>query len=1393
MKKRMLSIFAVLAMWLMLLPTAAFADTAPDILYIDIANKVSDISTVDKLELTLGYDDGYDIKQATHLSGSIFMCDISETAASVNSIQMQLYIIGDTDRGIGSITSFRDGYNLFKVSFAGSTSPGSWGVCHAHCACGATHTQIGDHTDSDIRIYTAWNETHRLPTDAGYYYLTEDVELYGWWTPVDGTVLCLNGHNVSIDGNNPTLYLQGADKVFTLTDCQTGDKQGKITHNSGKKGVGIYNYGSNFNMFGGIITANNNENGAGVYNVPEGYYFSTFKMYGGTISGNTASVNGGGVYNDGHFYFYGGSITQNSADVGGGIYNTNQYNKVSDITMSGGSITKNSAIIGGGVYNDTNTSLKMLGGQITDNTISKSSDSGRTPHGGGVYQNGEMTVGGAAKISGNSLKEGSTLTDSNLFLQSNKAIKLDTEKPLATGAELKISAKDANQTVIADFSDSSSLKYMSTDSSLYELTAKEGKLLYTVRPSYVVVDGVEIVDSDDDVLDDGGSVKYDRVTSTLTLKNAKLTKRFGFDTNINAGIYTSNPQLTLVLDGKNTLTLSGDEGAYINAAILAEDLKITGNGSLTIKTGAANTNTMGLFSDNLEIDDGVTLTVTTDEAKGVDTRGGTYGIYSDNITVGAAKVTVTSGKATGSEYAESYGIYAREDFEIDDAAELKVTAGNAVVADSGRAVSCGVYVFGTVTVGNATLNVQGGTADALGDNKAYSYGIYAIGGMTVEDGANISASAKKTTSEDVAESSGIFVVNGLEIFNAKVIGAGGAASGADDSRSSGILSYEDITIHENAVVSGTGGDVTVADGQAKSYGICAYEDLNIKDDVKLTAKSGKAVGIELAYSKAIYAGGDCIICDGVNVTATANTAVTKDKGDESVLGSAISHGIHVGNDFSMHAAEVNLRSGTAAALNQGSDYATGSSHAAGDGAYVGGNLIIKEGAKVTANGGTATYVDPNNNKNTGKRLDAYSGGIYVKGEAMLSGTLVAKGGNVYSTYETHEADEYAGGEAIGYGLMAEGDVLVFEGANIKLTGGNAKVNGTEYGTAYSNGLNVLNGNIDISGGALYAVSGTANGGTNAHTAAIELYSDNSGKGTLAVSGGWLKAESDNSAILASNDIVISDPAAITTPEGGSIVVESKYDNSRKTVSDAEGVVADTVVIWDGTTAQFKAPATSYSGGHSGSSSKADTTTTVTKPENTPEATTPDSTESNTAQGGFTDVKSSDYFAEAVEWAVAEDITGGVSANTFAPNDSCTRAQIVTFLWRASGKPTVDYAENFADVDEGAYYAEAISWAAGKEIVNGYGDDSFAPNDSITREQMAAILYRFAKAEGMDTTQGGMAVREFADYESISEYAIAAMQWAVNAGIMNGSDGSLLPQAACTRAQSVTMLYRLLGK
>ena len=197
----------------------------------------------------------------------------------------------------------------------------------------------------------------------------------------------------------------------------------------------------------------------------------------------------------------------------------------------------------------------------------------------------------------------------------------------------------------------------------------------------------------------------------------------------------------------------------------------------------------------------------------------------------------------------------------------------------------------------------------------------------------------------------------------------------------------------------------------------------------------------------------------------------------------------------------------------------------------------------------------------------------------------------------------------------------------------------------------------------------------------------------------------------------------------------------------------------------------------------------TVPEETvPEETVPEETvpeEEETVINPFVDVEQDDYFYDSVLWAVAKEITTGTSADRFSPDADCTRAQVVTFLWRAAGKPAPQSTENpFTDVDPTDYYYEAVLWAAENGITTGVKADQFGPKDPCTRAQVVTFLWRAAgKPEVLSDSAA------FADVEP-DDYFAPAVLWAVENQITLGTGNGLYePKTTCSRAQTVTFLYR----
>ena len=229
-----------------------------------------------------------------------------------------------------------------------------------------------------------------------------------------------------------------------------------------------------------------------------------------------------------------------------------------------------------------------------------------------------------------------------------------------------------------------------------------------------------------------------------------------------------------------------------------------------------------------------------------------------------------------------------------------------------------------------------------------------------------------------------------------------------------------------------------------------------------------------------------------------------------------------------------------------------------------------------------------------------------------------------------------------------------------------------------------------------------------------------------------------------------------------------------TVDPDKGYLLDTLTVLDGKDKELRL------------TDKGDGKFTFTMPDS---KVTVEATFKTAGNNPFTDVPAGAYYEDAVVWAVGRNITTGMSAAAFDPNGSCTRAQIVTFLWRAAGSPEPKTMKGFDDVASSAYYAKAVAWAVENGITTGTSASKFSPNDPCTRTQAVTFLFRYAAANGMEAVTMQELLSGYADAASVPSYAVSAMNWALAAGILQGDGVKLMPNATCTRAQIVTFLYR----
>lgn len=256
--------------------------------------------------------------------------------------------------------------------------------------------------------------------------------------------------------------------------------------------------------------------------------------------------------------------------------------------------------------------------------------------------------------------------------------------------------------------------------------------------------------------------------------------------------------------------------------------------------------------------------------------------------------------------------------------------------------------------------------------------------------------------------------------------------------------------------------------------------------------------------------------------------------------------------------------------------------------------------------------------------------------------------------------------------------------------------------------------------------------------------------TSSVNNGGVNASPSNAEKGASITITLS-------PDKG-------YKLDKLTVTDGSGKTVSTVKKSD-TVYTFTMPASAVTVGVS-----------YAKADETPSKTT------------FNDVSANDWFASAVDYVTGKGMMNGTADNTFSPKANTTRGMVVTVLYRLENQPSTS-AASFTDVASGAYYANAVAWANANGIVSGYGSGKFGPNDKVTREQLAAILYRYAQYKKYDVS-GANSLDGYTDVQSVSSYAVPALQWANAAGVVTGKSGSKLdPKGNATRAEVAAMLMR----
>ena len=656
-----------------------------------------------------------------------------------------------------------------------------------------------------------------------------------------------------------------------------------------------------------------------------------------------------------------------------------------------------------------------------------------------------------------------------------------------------------------------------------------------------------------------------------------------------------------------------------------------------------------------------------------------------------------------------------------------------------------VASYGIIAEADLTIQGDGSLTAVAGEAKDCSYGITSNHRITVLSGTVNAAGSKSEKA-----SAGFFATTGLSIEGGSVTAAGG-----ESNLSRGLYVHGgDLTVKDGAVTASGGpgreseglfcfaGDLTVSGGTVTatggpssdtSYGIYDFGVLSITGGTvettggTMTATDETTNGVSMGIFD--YEGG--ILISGGTLKTVGSTAIPTENGDR-----ACSQGMQCDCAITVSGGQVTAQSGS------GLD---------STGIFTETDLTVS-GGRVTVQSGSGTVTSRgllalNDIILEGGTTDARSGQAGSESHAVFAGgDLLIRGANTAVT-----AAGGASGES-SVGLLSQGD-LTMEAGTVKAEGGSAPFC-----------FGVTGDTVEIRDGTVTAAGGTAAEGEETYS--FGIYSLRG----MTLSGGTVTAQGKQ----AKYNCGLLNNEGLLAVSGGTVTA----------ISEQYAVHSETMTVEGSDLVSF------LTGDDAADAGASDLNTYLDSPTKYVFITYETTSSGGDVSDRFTDVKRDAWYHDAVQWAVDNGVMNGVSDDRFAPNDTCTRAMVVTMLWRMAGEPEANAPAPFTDVKDGAWYADAVTWAASTGAVTGMTADTFSPDTPVTREQLAAILYRYAQAQGKGFEGEWMFLLDYPDAAEVSDWADEAMHWMVMHGIINGmGDGTLVPQANATRAQIAAMFMR----
>ena len=1219
---------------------------------------------------------------------------------------------------------------------------------HVHCFCGGS-VLAGNHTSHSDVTYQPWSGTSSITytNNTAYVYLTENATLSGHLT-VDGKTLylCLNGKTLASNGTAKIQVKNGGRLV--LCDCQGGGTVKGAT--SGWGGMCVYLYNSRLDMYGGKLTGGKVTGNGGGGAIALDDKDCVFNMYGGEISDNYGRNYGGAIFQN---------FAKNKPNATGGNFN-----------MYGGVTKNNSAKNGGAFFSTTGGTINMTGGTISGNTATmNSNDAG----GGAIYMrgNGKINISGSAQITGNSSSldggailmgwgeiniAGSAKINSNTASRWGGAICLRQDSNQSTTLYMRggeISDNKANSEGGAVHVLDKDCQFFLYDGKITRNTSGDGGAIYlNQEPSWLIMQGGEI--SGNTASGNGGGVYIYRTGSVCQLYSGKI---------------------------ENNKASGNGGGIYINPSNSGQ-LRV-GNEPLV------QNNTVSGKANNVYLPSGKTLTIEIGMSKGA--------------SIGVTTANIRYPVAFSNNYKKDYSNY----FFADDAnAHVEYKDDQKLYLVSGAVARPLTVTFdpngGMLAEADKTKSLM--TGEPYGTLPVPSYAGYDFTGWYTEQNGGTEIKENTTVT-----------VFGTQTLYAHWTPIHVHAYTQQVQKPEALKTPADCTNNAVYYLSCACGEVSTNDADTFTAANTALDH----DWGAWTQNSDEKTHTRICKRDTSHT--ETENCHGGTATCTARAVCTVCGGE---YGELLPH------DFTAEIAEAKyLKSGstcTEKAVYYKSCAACGLSSAgtASEATFEAGNVLGHDWGAWTSNGNdTHTRVCKRDGSHT--ETDNCSGGTATCTARAVCTVCGGEYGELLPhdfTAEIAEAKYLKSGstcteKAVYYkscaacGLSSAGTAseATFEAGNVL---------GHDWGAWTSNGNDTHTRVCKRDGS--HTETDNCSGGTATCTARAVCTVCGGEYGALAPNNHtgtiyWVTTETTHEGRYTCCEAVAvpMEPHAF-----GEWVVIYKatakvWGIVERTCSVCGHQERKDVAPLDGAAAYVLKFETNGGSRISDVYAPYDTKIDLSKYEPvkdgyrftgwyldrmlTEEVTSVRMTQNVTVYAGwrrtelpFIDVRGDDWFYDDVAYVYENGLMNGTSETTFSPYISTTRGMIVTILYRMEGKPAVFEACPFTDVKAGAYYERAIVWAAENGIVKGYGNGCFGPDDQITREQMAAILYRYAKNRGLDVSVGeNTNILSYDDALDISEYAVPAMQWACGAQIIHGADGRLTPGAKATRAQVAAILHR----